>query len=421
MLAVAAYFGSVNLVESQSIVSMTSLDELNLQTDATKTYFLQESVDLKNWYPLSTYVVGDGTLKQIQLPASSNSKNFYRFGIVPTNNSDPDDSDGDGIKNSYELSIGLDPTWINSVTDLAIREVDSRIIGKTATDSLRIFDNYAANGPSLIFNRNPNCWISNLENISCISPWNNQASNRRAGTLITPRHVIFCAHGSFFVPANRKIYFVDDLGTVVERTVLATKRHPDYSVPSIYNNDIVIGVLNQDVPSSIKCVKFFPDDWGDYLFSDIRTPSLRLNQHEEALVGDFYVGSIGQERAYHLLPTESHRLDLYLSLAAPTQPGLYSGDSGNGGFLAIDSQLVLTNVWTYGGPGSGTSVTNEKAIINTMISQLDTEVGDITGHVIEEIDLSKFMKLSDIPLEFLPISTGSPPAINEADYPFLEE
>ena len=81
---------------------------------------------------------------------------FFRFAIVPTNNSDPDDSDGDGIKNSYELSISLDPTWINSVTDLAIREVDSRIADKTAADSLIIFNDYVSNGPSLIFNRNPN-------------------------------------------------------------------------------------------------------------------------------------------------------------------------------------------------------------------------------------------------------------------------
>jgi len=408
-------------VEAQSIVSMPSRDELLLHTDAAETYFLQESDNLKKWFPLSTYVVGDGTPKQILLTPTAKLSNFYRFAIFPTNISDPDDSDGDGIKNSYELKVGLDPTRINSITDLAIREIDSRIIDKNAAVSLSIFDNYATNGPSLLFNRNQNCWINGLENISCISPWNNQASNRRAGTLITPRHVIFCAHGNFFVPANRKIYFVDDSGSVIERTILATRRHPDYSVPSIYNNDIVIGVLNQDVPSSVKRVRFFPDDWSEYLFPDIRTPSLRLNQHEEALVGDFYVGSIGQERAYHIAPTEASRLNFYFSLAAPTQAGLYSGDSGNGGFVVIDSKLVLTNVWTYGGPGSGTSVTNEKTIINTMIGALDTDIGDISGHSIEEIDLSKFMKLENIPLEFLPISTGTPALIDETDYPFLVE
>ena len=168
----------------------------------------------------------------------------------------------------------------------------------------------------------------------------------------------------------------------------------------------MIGVLDQDVPSSIKCVKFFPKNWSDYLFLNFPTPSLRLNQYEEALVGDF-VGSIGQERAYHRKPTEVDRLNFYWSLGAPPgmqelTGGLYGGDSGNGGFLVIDSQLVLTNVWTFGGPGSGTSATNEKTIINSMIGQLDTGVGYISGYVIEEIDLSKFKNWQIFQVSFYP-------------------
>ncbi len=418
LLVAAAFFSSVVFVESQPIVSMPSVDRLDLQTDATKTYFLQESDDLQNWIPTSIYVVGDGSLKQIGIAPFSGIRRFYRFLIIPTNIANPDDTDGDGIGNDYELKIGLDPTWINSVTDLATREVDSRITGRTPAGSLRIFDDYVSNGSMLVFNRNPNCWINDISNISCISPWNSHGGRKRAGILITQRHVIFCAHHGFYVPAGKKLYFVDSSGSVFERTVIKTKRHPSYGVPYSYWNDIVIGVLDEDLPSSVKCAKFFPDDWNEYL-TDVRTPSLRLNQHEEALVGDFFVGSIGQERAYHLKPTEPDRLNFYLSLAAPSRPGLYSGDSGNGGFLVIDSQLVLTNVWTFGGPGSGTSVTNEKAIINTMIEQLDTEVGSISGYSIQELDLSKFMKLADIPA--LPIGSGNPPTIDESDYPLLIE
>lgn len=239
--------------------------------------------------------------------------------------------------------------------------------------------------------------------------------------MITPRHVIFCAHFNFFVPANSKIYFVADDGTVTERTVVRTKRHPNFNSPFRFNNDIVIGVLDADVPSSIKAVKFLPDDWGDYLMRDLPTPSLRLNQHEEALVGDFFVESVGRERASHLKPIEEDRLNFYLSLAAPTQTGLYGGDSGNGGFLIIDSKLVLTTVWTYGGPGAGTSVTNEKNFINAMIAELDTEVRQVSNHSIEEIDLTRFMQLDDIPPEFRPISTPDPIVIDESDYPLLEE
>jgi hypothetical protein len=346
---------------------------------------------------------------------------FYRFNIAPTNTANPHDTDGDGIANNVEFGLNLDPTWINSVTDLAIAEVDSRIKGRTASSSLRIYNDYSANGGNAVFQRNSSCWINTIQNKSCISPWNTFDGNRRAGTLITPRHVIFCAHYDFYVPAGYKIYFVTDTGDVVERAITRIKRHPDYGVPFAYNNDIVIGVLEEDVPSSVQCVLFLPDNWGDYLIQNVRLPSLRLNQHEEALVGDFFVGSISQERAYHLRPTEPDRLSLYLSLAAPTQTGLYSGDSGNGGFVVINSQLVLTNVWTYGGPGSGTSVTNEKLIINSMIGQLDAEVGQISGHTIKEINLDQFMRLADIPPEYAPIGSPPPIFIQESDYPLLVE
>ena len=407
--------------QSQEAVKIIDLNTLSVETTTGKTYFLEESSDLNVWLPVATYAIGDGTQKTVSISASGATKKFYRFRIVATNTSNPDDTDADGIDNNYEIKMGLDPNHINSLNDLAIVEVDSRISDKTPSTSLDIFNNYTSNGASLTFNRNANCWINDIDNISCISPWNNQATRKRAGTLITPRHVIFCAHSNFFVPATKKIYFVDDSGNVIERTILRTKRHASYGSPSAYNNDIVIGVLDADVPASIKCVKFFPDDWSDYLDSTTRVPSIRLNQHEEALVGDFYLGSIAQERAYHLKPTEPDRLAFYLSLSAPSQTGLYSGDSGNGGFVVIDSQLILTNVWTYGGPGSGTSVTNEKTIINTMIGDIDSEVGDITGHTIKEFNFSQYVKLADIPLGSTLVGSEDPPIINELDYPLLIE
>jgi hypothetical protein len=118
-------------------------------------------------------------------------------------------------------------------------------------------------------------------------------------------------------------------------------------------------------------------------------------------------------------------LNFYFSLANPAQSllwnGLFPGDSGNGGFAVINSQLILTNVWTYGGPGSGTSVTNQKATINSMIAALDTEVGNVTGHTIQELDLSQYMKLADIPPEFRLISSPPPITIDDSDYPFLAE
>lgn len=408
--------------QTPSIVTMNDKSNLTIKTSINKTYFLWQSENLTNWVPLNTYVVGDGTQKTVSIVPSEQSKMFYRFGIAPTNILNPDDTDGDGILNSYEISFRLDPNWINSVTDLASVEVDSRISGKTASNSLRIYNNYTTNGASLIFQRNPDSWINSITNKSCISPWNSNDSNRRAGTLITPRHVIFCAHFGFFVPANSQIHFVTDAGTVITRTILRTLQHPNYGIPFAYNHDIVIGVLDQDVPSSVQTAKFLPNNWNEYFLPNVKVPSLRLNQHEEALVGDIYTNTIANERAYHEIPLDPTRLSFYYSqVQANPLIGLYGGDSGNGGFMVINSQLVLTNVWTFGGPGSGTSVTNEKSFINSMISQVDSQVGSISGYNVQELSFSSFKKIADIPPQFLPIAFPNPPVIQESNYPLLEE
>lgn len=397
-----------------------SLNDLLLNTDVNKTYFIQESKDLNSWISTDTYVLGDGGRKQFPLDFTE-AQYFYRFISVPTNQINPEDLDGDGIYNGYEISMGLNPIQITSVTQLAIAEIDSRIALKTPYESLRIFNNYTLNGSNLIFERNANCWINNIENISCISPWNARNTRRRAGILITPKHVIFCAHYGFYVNSGHKIYFVNNESNVVERTIMKTMRHPQYSMPYASDNDIVLGVLDKAVPSTIKCVKFFPDDWYEYLENDVNVPSLRLNQHEEALVGNFYISSIKKERAYHLKPNDPQRLIFYLSLSAPEKSGLYIGDSGNGGFVIIDSQLILTNLWTFGGPGSGTSVTNEKNIINEMIVDLDNSLGEITGFEVQEFDFSKYIKLKDIPLEYRLVGQSEPPIIQASSYPLLIE
>lgn len=257
-----------------------------------------------------------------------------------------------------------------------------------------------------------------------MSYWNSTASRQRAGTLITPRHVIFCAHFNFFVPANAKMHFADAFGNVIERTVQRTQRHPSYN-SSTHVNDIVIGVLDQDVPSSIAHAKILPTDWSDYLNSSFFHPSLRLNQHEQALIGNVLGSRFGQSRIFHSYPISDDRVNYSRSPNSPTGSpwfgGLYSGDSGNPGFLVINNQLVILNVWTFGGAGAGSSISHNKTVINTIISNLDQAEGSITGYQLEEADFSSFVKLADIPAECQLIGSPNAPDIDESEYPLLVE
>jgi len=171
---------------------------LSWQGLAGMDYEIWHSTNLNNFSNSGLTRSGEGThtfyVSDIYSPAPERA--FFQLRFNP-------DTDGDGITNDYELKIGLDPEAVNSVSDLITQEVDSRIAGKDPLDSMEIFDNYVSNGSNLIFNRNPDCWINDLDNISCISPWNSQDNRRRAGTLITPRHVIVSAH--YPISDNSKI------------------------------------------------------------------------------------------------------------------------------------------------------------------------------------------------------------------------
>lgn len=261
-----------------------------------------------------------------------------------------------------------------SLSRHATDAVDSRLAGKSASTALPIFT--TQNHASGAYVRNASCWAADLDLTPC-SPWNSVGGNQRAGTLISPRHVLFAAH--YPAVAGMTIRFVAADNTVVTRTVNAVRTHPSY-VP--YYPDLQVGVLDSDVPAGIGFARILPADFATRIpaLGYGRTiPALCLDQEEKALVTDlgevFGVGgSIGFVAPYQI--NFAKRLEFY-------EPKI-GGDSGNPAFLIINNQLVLLTVWTFGGAGSGTFVTGHIAAINTMMSQLGG------GYQLTEADLSGF-------------------------------
>lgn len=258
--------------------------------------------------------------------------------------------------------------------------IDTRIANKTASLSKNIFttQNHALSS----YIRNTNCWAYDL-NLTCISPWNSSTGwpggTTGAGTLITPRHIIFAAH--FELPVGCNIRFITNNNTIVQRRVIAKKRHPSYTI--LYP-DLTIGVLDSDVPSSISFCKILPDNWSNYLPTDIDDiPCLVLDQEEKSLIADGW-SSINNGAGIIQLkrPSDTKRLQFYEDLIA--------GDSGNPCFIIINNQIVILTVWTSGPSGAGTSISAQKAVLNQMIKELDTSVGVDTGYTLSEIDLSNF-------------------------------
>jgi hypothetical protein len=279
------------------------------------------------------------------------------------------------------LLLDGDPTVVSfdyyesgSVGANSENNIDSRLVGKTKATHAPVYT--SQDHVSGIYVRNPSCWLGNID-ITCVSPWNSTEAHLRAGTLITPRHVLFAAH--YPIAQGATIRFVALNNTVVTRTVTHIITHPDFS-----NNlpDFQIGLLDSDVPGTITPAKVLPDNYTDYFSPSYRyAPVVIVDQEEKALVADIG-GTINGNYVYLATPTDSQRLAFSEIMIV--------GDSGSPVLLIINDTPVIITIMTFGGAGQGSSIPMFKDDLNQMISDVDASASISTGYTLSEINLTGF-------------------------------
>lgn len=261
-----------------------------------------------------------------------------------------------------------------SVAQLAADAIDSRLAGKTAAASLALFatQSHTATPPAYV--RNASFWGSDID-FTCCSVWNSSGSNTRAGTLISPRHVLFAAHYQILDGAT--VRFVDASGTVVNRVMTSKVAHPNYTP---YFPDIAIGVLDSDVPAEISFARVLPVTFASRLAavsSVARLPVVVLDQEEKGLIAD-WTGLDTSVRGSP--PTNAKRLEFF--------ENIIPGDSGNPVFMLVNGQPVLLTVLTFGGPGfAGTAIASQRDAINSMMASLGG------GYQLTDVNLSNFAEI----------------------------
>lgn len=244
----------------------------------------------------------------------------------------------------------------------AAAQIDS-LLTEGATKPVFSSQNHTA----ATYTRSTTCWAKTI-NLSGVSPWNSNAGVFWAGTLISPRHVIFAAHAA--PPNGSTIRFVAMDGTVVNRTLSATVN---------VGGDILVGVLSSDVPGSISFAKLLPASASPLLIAG--TPLLAFDQEENALVTEFYgvTDNYGLDTGgawINEVPSNPPRSSFYEAIV--------SGDSGNPAFIIVHGAPVLVTAWTYGGPGAGPAYHLHLAAINAAMTSLGG------GYQVTTIDLSEF-------------------------------
>ena len=180
------------------------------------------------------------------------------------------------------------------------------------------------------FIRNTNCWAAGFD-LTCASPWNSDWKNYKAGTAVTPQHIIGAAH--FFAPTGSVFRFIDATNGVHERTLVDRRFLP---------NDVAVGLLNSPLGSQIKPATVFSAGQIGYL---------RGKQGLRNAPGIYLVTLDAQERAW-LSKTplmESAGLDWssqYVQITGSTNLPFsryeaVGGDSGNPIFAVVGTNAVL--------------------------------------------------------------------------------
>lgn len=233
-------------------------------------------------------------------------------------------------------------------------QFNSRIAGiesSTSTKSLWITRGDDKGG----WQWNPNVWTNNGNKSidwTGMSPWNSMwaptAPYVKAGTLITPRHIVYATH--YEIAVGTKIVFVDKNNTIIERTLIESKNS---------GGDIQIGLLDSDVPDSITHYPIVPESQILPRLSTVEgLPLVMFDQEDKALIADFNTLSFPQ--AFYYISKDNKRAEFY------EMPIV--GDSGSAGFIIVNNQPIVTI--THTSPSSGPNYSAFYNQINQTLDQL---------------------------------------------------
>jgi hypothetical protein len=298
------------------------------------------------------------------------------------------DDDCDGLANLHELWHGTDPNAPDGAdTALAVlaRSVDARLSDKAPATALPYFRGY----PQTAFATNallanPACWASDVD-LSCESPWNDEAKNRKSGTLVSPVHMLLANHHKPPDPGTNFWFRAPD-GTVYVRSIQAKRR-----IVSTPDTDLVVALLDEPLPPAIVPAKILPENFREHLGSGLGLPAVSLDQEGKILVSEI-VDLATDELPEHGLPSfATSRVPL-----DPTRAKFYetlvAGDSSNPKFLLLEDQPILLSIHWYENH-AGSSIRRYADLVDAAMTNLSPDL----GYRLETVDLDRFRKLPSMP------------------------
>ena len=202
-------------------------------------------------------------------------------------------------------------------------DVDARLFRSDACKGLYRYVDYAANGGRGVFVENPDFWARGID-FSCVSPWNSQDGQCRAGTAVSARHILFAHH--FPLQVGSHITFVGNDGRTVTRRLDNAKR--------VGSSDLAVGLLDEDLPKTVKPAYVLPNDFTNYVGYANYFPVVVFDQEEKVLVREIPSVYRGTHTVQSLRePKGELRRRFYEEIEG--------GDCGDPVFLVVRSGVIL--------------------------------------------------------------------------------
>lgn len=266
------------------------------------------------------------------------------------------DSDADARRRIAEA-----PDVIAGVREYVDWCVDSRLAGRSPSESLPRFLDYEANARRWSFAFNPRFWARGVD-FSCASPWNDRFGSQRAGTAVSSVHIVFANHYPF--TPGTKIAFIGCDGVVYLRSYLSGIR--------VEGTDLMVGLLDRPLPPSVHPAAILPDDYADYIGNAADLPAATFDQEEKLLVTELWQipsapnakSMMSRNMKFRPAMPKDAADDPVKAKAAEARlkrrakrtefyEQLITGDSGNPCFMIVGREPILLYTVYSGGPGSG--------------------------------------------------------------------
>lgn len=259
----------------------------------------------------------------------------------------------------------------NDLFDHMSEQIDNRISGVTANNSSKkLFTTTSGFTPPWIINHD--IWTENIipVDFTGLSTLNSNSGYNKAGTLITPRHIVLADH--YTLNIGNIVLFIAPEGTLITRIVT--------DVQNVPSTDISIAKLDSDVPENITHYPILDKTIFEAYLNDgfnmstKNLPMVVFDQEKNAIVKDIGKNFIYDTKVRHVQSSSTQR--------ASFNENIIDGDSGNPGFVLIGDKpvLMLTHYTGVHGP----SYSYYRQEVQDVIDSMGGE------HQLSTIDLSCF-------------------------------